>query len=88
MKPAAAKTTGTASGKTPFTAGVIGSTLLDTAWRIAVPVILCTGIGIFVDLKIGTKPWVTLSMVVLGFVLSGWLVKKQIEAVEREERKK
>lgn len=88
MKPTAAKPTDTVSGKTPFTAGVIGSTLIDTAWRIAVPVILFAGIGIFADLKLGTKPWITLAAVVVGFVISGWLVKRQIEAVEREEQKK
>ena len=88
MKHTAAKSTDTVSSKTPFTAGVIGFTFLDTTWRIAVPVILCTAIGIFADLRLGTKPWLTLLAVVVGFVTAGWLVKKQIEAAEREERKK
>lgn len=89
MKQAADKTTtNTDSGNTAFTAGVIGLTFLDTTWRIAAPVILFVAVGIFADLKLGTKPWLTLLAVVLGFVAAGWLVKKQIEAVEREERKK
>lgn len=87
MKQAAEKTTNLASDKTPFSAGIIGLTLLDTAWRIAVPVILFACIGIFADLKLDTKPWLTLLAVVMGFVISGFLVKKQLEAVEREERK-
>jgi membrane-bound ClpP family serine protease len=88
MKQAADNTTtNKASGKTPFTAGIIGLTFLDTTWRIAVPVVLFAAIGIFADLRLGTKPWLTLLGVVLGFVAAGWLVKKQIEAVEREERK-
>jgi hypothetical protein len=89
MKQAADNTTTSiAGGKAPFTAGVIGLTLLDTTWRIAVPVILFAVMGIFADLKLGTKPWVTLAAVVAGFVIAGWLVKKQIDAVEREERRK
>lgn len=88
MKQAAVKTTGTASGNAPFTAGVVGFTFLDTTWRMAVPVVLAAAIGIFADLKLGTKPWLTLVMVVIGFVVAIWLVKKQLEAVEREERKK
>lgn len=88
MKEAADKTTtGKANGKNSFTAGAIGLTFLDTTWRMAVPVILFALGGIFADLKLGTKPWLTLLAVVLGFVVSGWLVKKQIESSQREERK-
>lgn len=85
MKQAAAHpTTSTAGGKSPFTAGAIGLTLLDTTWRIAVPVILFAGLGIFADRSLGTKPWLTLLAVVIGFVFAGLLLKKQLEASERE----
>ena len=87
MKKAAAPTTPTASGKQVFTVGVLGLELLDTTWRIAAPVLLFAAGGIFADLKLGTKPWLTLSMVVVGFVFAGILVKKQIDAVTKEEDK-
>ncbi|HEY5805812.1 MAG TPA: AtpZ/AtpI family protein [Candidatus Saccharimonadales bacterium] len=80
-------TTNTPGGKTPFVASTIGLTFLDTTWRIAVPVIVFTVLGIIADKSFGTKPWLTLLAVVLGFGLAGFLLKKQIEAVEREERK-
>lgn len=88
MKPAAAKTTNSDSGKAPFTAGVLGLTFLDTTWRMATPVIVFVIGGIIADRSFGTKPWLTLLAVVLGFAVSGVLLKKQLEAVEREERKK
>lgn len=61
--------------------------MLDTTWRIAVPVILLTVPGILLDRKIGSAPWITLLAVVLGFVIAGWLVKKQLAAVEARETK-
>ena len=87
MKKAAAPTTPTASGKQVFTVGALGLELLDTTWRIAVPVLLFAAGGIAADLHFGTKPWLTLSMVVVGFVFAGILVKKQIDAVNKEEDK-
>ncbi len=87
MKQAAAKTTNSASGKAPFAAGVLGLTFLDTTWRMSIPVIVFVVGGIIADRSLDTKPWFTLLAVVLGFVVSGFLLKKQLEAVEREERK-
>ena len=85
---AAAKTTRTTSGD-PSAAGAIALTFLDTTWRIATPVILFTLLGIALDLKFGTKPWITLPSVVVGFVFAALLVKRQLEAVQKaEERKK
>ena len=91
MKPAAEHTTtNTSGGKAPFTAGIIGMTFLDTTWRIVTPVLLFTILGIAADLKLGTKPWLTIVVAVpLGFVFAVLLVKRQLEAVEKyEERRK
>ena len=56
----------------------------DTTWRIAVPVVGMTMLGIYVDTHYGTKPWLTLTGTVIGFVLAGLLVKRQIKAVSGE----
>jgi F0F1-type ATP synthase assembly protein I len=66
--------------------GTIALDFLDTTWRIAVPVVLFAGIGIFVDIKAHTKPWVTLLGVVIGFVLAGLLLKKQLTSVNNREK--
>ena len=73
-------TTHASSGKT-LSPGTIGLYFLDTTWRIAVPVIIMTVIGIFVDLKLGTKPWLTLGAVVIGFAFAGMSLKRQLDAV-------
>jgi F0F1-type ATP synthase assembly protein I len=53
----------------------------DTTWRIAVPVIGLTLIGIYIDKNHGTKPWLTLLGSVIGFIIAALLVKRQIRAV-------
>lgn len=58
-------------------------TLADTTWRIAFPVLLCVGGGIWTDLKFGTKPWVTLSGLVIGFGIAVLLIRQQIHAVNK-----
>jgi len=87
-KKAAAPTTNSLSGKDHFSLGTLATDLLDTAWRIAVPVLLFAGIGIFVDINAGSKPWCTLLGTVVGFGFAGLLVKKQLDAAAEEENKK
>jgi hypothetical protein len=82
MKQAAAHTTtGTGSGDPGLALGTVALTFLDTTWRIATPVVLFTLLGIFIDLQLGTKPWLTLLAVMAGFAMAILLVKRQIEAV-------
>jgi hypothetical protein len=89
MKQAASKTTHVTSGETLLGLGSVARTFLDTTWRIATPVILFTSLGIAADLRFGTKPWLTLPSVVIGFVFAVLLVKRQLAAVQKaEERKK
>lgn len=83
-KKAAHKTTHSTSGQDSLGVGGVALAFLDTTWRIATPVILFTLLGIAVDVHAGTKPWVTLIAVVIGFVVAVLLVKKQIEAVQAQ----
>ena len=82
---AAAKTTPTTNGKPSYGAGVVARTFLDTTWRIATPVILFTVLGIAADLKFGTKPWITLPSVAVGFYFAFLLVKRQLDTVQKAE---
>jgi F0F1-type ATP synthase assembly protein I len=75
-----------ASQADQFSVGTLGLDLLDTTWRIAVPVLICTALGIFADLQFDTKPWLTLVAVVVGFVVAGLLIKKLITAIEKEDK--
>jgi F0F1-type ATP synthase assembly protein I len=88
MKAADKPTTNSPSGKDHFSLGTLATDLLDTAWRIAIPVLVFASAGIFVDSKVGSAPWVTLSGMAVGFVFAGLLVKKQLDAANGQEGKK
>ena len=64
----------------------VGQALLDVTWRMATPVVICAGLGIIADLKLGTKPWLTIVGTVIGFVLAGLLVARLLQESEREEQ--
>jgi F0F1-type ATP synthase assembly protein I len=56
---------------------VLGREFLDTAWRIALPVVFFALLGFVGDQIATTKPWLTLLGVVVGFMAAGVLVKQQ-----------
>ena len=86
MKKAAAHpTTSNAHGQASLGLGTIALDLLDTTWRIATPVVLLAGLGIFIDIKAHTKPWLTLVGLVVGFVCAGLLLKQQLAAIQKRE---
>jgi len=45
-----------------------------------------SGLGIFVDKKVGTAPWITLVGLTIGLVGAGLLVRKQLAAVNQREQ--
>lgn len=87
MNQAADKTTHSSSGKTQSALGAFGMDFIDTAWRIAIPVIIFTVAGIMADRTLNSAPWITFPAVVAGFVVSGLLVKRQLKALEEREEK-
>jgi hypothetical protein len=57
-------------------------TIADTTWRIFVPVTLFVTLGIWADLtQRGTRPWLTLGGMVLGFIFAAVLINRQIKKV-------
>ena len=70
-----------------LTTGGVLLQLADTTWRIAVPVLIFAGLGILADVRLGTKPWITLLAVVAGFFVAAVLVKRQIVAVEEADNR-
>lgn len=63
----------------------VGLMLLDTFWRIAVPVLIFAGIGIVLDRRFHSGPWLSLLGTVIGFVFAGLLIKQELEAAARED---
>lgn len=65
----------------------LGRSYLDTGWRIIVPVVIATFFGAILDAALGTKPWLTLVGLVIGFLVAGTLVKHQAPEVEAAAKK-
>lgn len=86
-KVAALPTTKSVSGNDHFSLSTLAIDLMDTTWRIAVPVLVFAGAGIFIDRKVGSSPWITLAGMVIGFIAAGALLKQQLNEVEQEEKK-
>lgn len=57
----------------------VGREIADTTWRMTVPVVIFVFLGIFLDLRLGTKPWITFLGVIVGFYFAVVLIKKQLE---------
>lgn len=66
---------------------LLGRSYLDTGWRIVVPVVIATFFGAVLDEAIGTKPWLTLVGLVIGFMVAGLLVKQQAPEVNTVAKK-
>jgi hypothetical protein len=58
-------------------------TIADTTWRMFVPIIGLTILGVFGDNTYHTKPWLTMSGIVLGVAIASLLVIRQIKKVKR-----
>ena len=59
-------------------------TIGDTTWRMFVPTIGLTFAGVYADKSFGTKPWLTTGGIILGTVIAGLLVKRQLQKVNNE----
>ena len=63
-------------------------TVAGTTWRMFVPTIGFTLVGLAADYCYRTKPWLMVSGVALGFAVSFGLVWLQIAQIRRQESKK
>lgn len=58
-------------------------TIADTTWRLFIPLVGLTILGLLLDKQLGTKPWVMIGAMMLGAVLAFWLVRLQIKKVKQ-----
>lgn len=63
----------------------IFGTIGDTTWRMFVPSVGLTLLGVWADGQFGTKPWLMLGGIVLGFAGAILLVRKQITGARRHK---
>ena len=64
------------------TARVLLGTIGDTTWRMFVPSVGFTLLGVWADAQLDTKPWLMVVGIVVGFTGAALLVKKQISGIK------
>jgi hypothetical protein len=52
--------------------------MADTTWRMFVPPAVLVPVGLWADLKWGTRPWLTMVGLIVGLGLSVMLVRAQM----------
>lgn len=57
--------------------------IADTTWRMFVPTIGMTLIGLFCDTQLGTKPWLTIAGIILGVIVTAVLLWRQFKQLEK-----
>ena len=66
----------------PSTVILLLSTIGDTTWRMFVPTIGLTVLGVYIDKSINTLPWCTLAGIAVGSVIAGMLIRRQLKKVQ------
>ena len=61
-------------------------TIADTTWRMFVPSIGFTLLGVWLDATLHTKPWLMFAGIVIGAGFAGLLVRRQIMALKEKDR--
>lgn len=54
-------------------------TIADTTWRMFVPTVGLICLGYWADGQLGTKPWLFVAGVLIGFAIAGLLVMQQLK---------
>ena len=55
----------------------------DTTWRMFVPSIGMTLLGVWLDTVFTTKPWLMIIGIIVGFAFAILLVKKQMDTIKK-----
>ena len=76
------------NGKTPTppdksTVILLLSTIGDTTWRMFIPTIGFTILGVMADRQFESKPWFTFIGIAIGVVIAAQLIRRQIQRVSR-----
>lgn len=72
----------------PELLGVMLATIGDTTWRMFVPSVGLTLLGVWADGHFETKPWLMIVGIVLGATGAFLLVKKQLAGVKSRKEGK
>ena len=65
---------------------VILATMADTTWRMFVPSVGFTLLGVYLDEQFQTKPWLMIIGILIGFLGAFLLVKAQIGRLKKAKK--
>jgi len=61
-------------------------TIADTTWRMFIPTIGLTVLGLVIDKQLHTTPWIMILGIVLGTLTAGLLVRRQMKEVRKNDQ--
>ena len=71
----------------PATAFLLFATIGDTTWRLFVPSVGGTILGLLADRAWNTKPWLTITGITIGSILAILLVRLQLKKINGGSKK-
>lgn len=57
--------------------------IADTTWRMFIPTIGCTMLGLYLDKQLHTAPWLMVGGIIIGTFIAAMLVRRQLTKVNR-----
>lgn len=57
-------------------------TMADTTWRMFLPTIGLTVLGLVADKWLHTTPWIMIVCMIIGIVIAGLLIRQQLQRVK------
>ncbi|OYW85593.1 hypothetical protein B7Z17_02035 [Candidatus Saccharibacteria bacterium 32-49-10] len=73
----------------PYSTGVMLTlTFLDTTWRLFIPSVGLTVLGLLLDREFGTKPWLMVAGIIVGSAVAVYLVRSQLKKVTKDNSNK
>ena len=73
--------------KTDDSATLLMKTMAGTTWRVFLPTIGLTFLGLWLDNVINMKPWLTFGGIAIGVIVAAVLVWLQVAKIKRQESK-
>ncbi|OYX53419.1 hypothetical protein B7Y92_02970 [Candidatus Saccharibacteria bacterium 32-50-13] len=63
---------------------LLAKTMGDITWRMFVPTVGLTILGLVIDTHQSTKPWMTITGIIVGTIITILLVRRQLAALQKK----
>lgn len=77
------KSDAVSNGSEPDNTFIILQTIGDTTWRMFIPSVGFTLLGVWLDKTFSTKPWLMVGGIIIGALGATLLVREQIKRLKR-----